>query len=57
MNVLIDLHDELLHRYEDLGYLNTSKSSSFIDVIMHNIYINDTYHDTSSDDESWKKKK
>ncbi len=43
---LLDLHDILMDNFNNLGFLNKSKSHKFIELLLDNIYIEDynTYY-------------
>jgi len=43
---LLDLHDLLMDNFNNLGFLNKSKSHKFIELLLDNIYIEDynTYY-------------
>jgi hypothetical protein len=46
MNMLIDLHDNLVNENADKGLLNTSTSNKFINIIMDNVILNNTQYAT-----------
>ena len=52
MNSFITLHQQLKEANVEMGFMNNSHSHDFIHVIMNNIFLNDTYYDTSSDEEN-----
>lgn len=39
LDMFLDLHEELLDKYEPFGFFNTSRSTSFIQEIMHCLII------------------
>ena len=40
-NSLLNLHDQLIDKYNNLGYLNKSTSENFINLLLDNIIIED----------------
>ena len=52
MNSFITLHQHLKEDNIEMGFMNDSHSYDFIHAIMNNIYLNDTYFDSSSDEEN-----
>ena len=56
MDTLIDIHDALKERYETNGFLNTSSSVDFVDLLMECVDVNESinlvYNDNSSDDDN-----
>lgn len=52
MNSLIDLHESIQNDIIELGYMNNSQSSDFIHTILDNMFFNDYYYDSSSEDEN-----
>ena len=39
MNFLLDVHDQLINKYEHLGIMQKSQSSNFIHCIMNSVYL------------------
>lgn len=52
MNSFITLHQQLKETGVEMGFMNKSHSHDFIHAVMKNIFLNDTYYDTSSDEEN-----
>ena len=52
MNSFITLHQQLKDTSVEMGFMNKSQSHDFIHAVMKNIFLNDTYYDTSSDEEN-----
>lgn len=52
MNSFITLHQHLKEDNIEMGFMNDSHSYDFIHAIMNNIYLNDTYYDSSSEEEN-----
>ena len=43
-NALLNLHDDLMNKYNNLGFLNKSTSPHFMNLILNNIIIDDYNH-------------
>jgi len=52
MDCLLDMYDHLKIEHEDMGFMNQSKSSEFVNLLIESIIFNDIYNEHSSDDES-----
>ena len=51
MSTLLELHEELVQCYVDMGFLSTSTSYDFIHCIVDHIDFNERISEYSSDDE------
>ena len=52
MDCLLDMYEHIKNEHEDMGFMNKSKSSELVNLIIESIIFNDIYNDHSSDDES-----
>lgn len=50
INILINLHEDIVETFSFHGILNNSKSSRFIEVLINSIVFNHTNNETSEDD-------